>query len=81
MNFCIECLTTPLVGWKRKFCCTKCKQRWFDKKVQRENKAKEATYPEYICQHCGYRNQLDFDPRISRNWDNYCCKDCGKERG
>jgi len=42
---------------------------------------KMETYPEYICQFCGKRVQLDFDPKKDdKKWDDYVCLKCKKKR-
>jgi len=83
MKFCIECEVNPLDGWKKKFCCKVCKQKWYDRKIKTEKKVAEVTFPHYTCQHCGHKHHLDFDPKKPHNapkWNYFKCEKCAKAR-
>lgn len=83
MLFCIECKTTQLVGGQKKYCSRKCKNKYYDRLIAKRKREEEETFPIYICQCCGNKIQLDYDPRLARNakkFNSLRCNNCGNLR-
>ena len=60
---------------KQAYCCRKCFKKMYRKKM----KEIENNLPEWICQNCGNKIKLSFDPRKDfEMWKELTCKKCGK---
>jgi len=72
------CCGKPFIAIKNKqvYCCRKC----FKKMYRKRMKEVENRLPSWVCQYCGEKINLTFDPRKEFDlWKELKCNNCGKE--
>jgi len=72
---CVGCdvLFTPEIE-KQKYCTKKCFKRCY-------NQRKKEDLPTFVCQKCGHRERLTFNPKKNKTrWTNYLCPSCKNRR-
>lgn len=69
---CLICGNTFVpITYRHKFCCRKCFIIYYRKQAKIED------FPYYICQNCGKKTKLKFNPKTDiKKWENYKCPAC-----
>jgi protein-arginine kinase activator protein McsA len=60
-----------------KFCKKRCYSAYYIQHIKEITKK----YPDFICQWCKVKTELDFNPKTRyKRWRDFVCPSCGKKR-